>query len=156
MPQQPSPRPELPPLRDSHSTLNQIKARIAAFNDARDWGQYHSPRNLAMATAVEAGELLALFLWSKDEGPQPPISSRQASVQEEAADVAICLLNFCQQSGIDLASAIEKKLARNAVSYPEDLVRGRMEKYNEYHHPGPGARKSPDTSASDPEVSSPE
>lgn len=84
-----------------------------------------------MAVSVEAGELLELFLWSADEGPQPAVVEREPRVAEEAADVAITLLNFCSQAGIDLASAVEAKLAANAERYPVDKARGRMLKYDE-------------------------
>jgi NTP pyrophosphatase (non-canonical NTP hydrolase) len=105
--------------------------RVRAFNDARDWGRYHSPRNLAMALSVEAGELLELYLWSADGGPQPPVESRAPKVADEAADVLICLLNFCDRAGVDLESAFEQKLARNAEKYPVERARGRLEKSTE-------------------------
>ncbi|MEL6342875.1 MAG: nucleotide pyrophosphohydrolase [Myxococcota bacterium] len=119
-------------MKDTETTLAQIRARIRAFNDARDWGQFHSPRNLAMALSVEAGELLELYLWSTDEGPQPPVDSRVPRVAEEAADVAICLLNLCEHAGIDLAAAIDAKMAANARKYPVEQVRGQALKHDEY------------------------
>jgi NTP pyrophosphatase (non-canonical NTP hydrolase) len=118
-------------MKDADTTLAQLRSRVAAFNEARDWGRYHSPRNLAMALSVEAGELLELFLWSADDGPQPPVESRRPKVGDEAADVAICLLNFCDRAGIDLAAAIEAKLAKNEAKYPVDKARGRLEKSDE-------------------------
>ena len=84
-----------------------------------------------MAVSVEAGELLELFLWSRDDGPQPAVESRAPRVAEEAADVAITLLNFCERAGIDLAAAIDSKLAANALRYPVDKARGRMLKHDE-------------------------
>ena len=118
-------------MNDETTSIAQIKARISAFNQQRDWAQYHSPRNLAMAVSVEAGELLELFLWSRDDGPQPAVESRGPRVAEEAADVAITLLNFCERAGIDLAAAIDSKLAANALRYPVDKARGRMLKHDE-------------------------
>ena len=119
-------------MTDDTTTLAQIRARLRAFNAERDWARYHCPRNLAMALSAEAGELLALYLWCQDDGPQPAVASRESHVAEEAADVAICLLNLCEAAGIDLSAAVEQKLARNAARYPADKVRGRMEKYDEY------------------------
>ncbi len=119
-------------MRDRDTTLEQIRARLRAFNGARDWGQYHSPRNLAMALSAEAGELLALYLWCEDGGPQPRVPSREAHVADEIADVAICLLNLCEAADVDLAQAVEAKLAGNERKYPAERVRGRMEKYDEY------------------------
>lgn len=118
-------------MNDHDTTLAQIRAALRAFNAERDWGQYHSPRNLAMALSVEAGELLALYLWSADGGPQPPVASRAPQVADEAADVAICLLNLCEAAGVDLAAAVAEKLAKNAERYPVALARGRLEKSTE-------------------------
>ena len=74
------------PMRDQDTTLAQLTDLLRRFNAERDWGRYHSPRNLAMALSVEAGELLELYLWAADDGPQPPVSSRQPKVADEAAD----------------------------------------------------------------------
>ncbi len=116
---------------DASTTLATLREAVRAFNEARDWGQYHNPRNLAMALSVEANELLALYLWSSDSGPQPPVASRVPMVGEEAADVLICLLNLCDKQGIDLAAAVEAKLAKNALRYPVEASRGRLEKSGE-------------------------
>jgi NTP pyrophosphatase (non-canonical NTP hydrolase) len=123
-------------MTDAETTLAALRARLRAFNEARDWGRYHSPRNLAMALSAEAGELLALYLWCRDEGPQPAVPTRHPEVPRELADVAICLLNLCEAAGVDLSAAVEAKLADNERRYPAEVVRGRMEKYDEY----PGAR----------------
>ena len=112
-------------------SLAEIQHRLREFNKARDWGQYHSPRNLAMALNVEASELLELYLWSADGGPQPPVSTRESQVEKEAADVGICLLNFCERSGIDLLGAIQAKLDSNEERYPVELAKGRLEKSDE-------------------------
>jgi len=113
-------------------TLAELTARVRAFSDARDWGRFHSPRNLAMAVSVEAGELLELYLWSEDEGPQPPHPARVPKVADEAADVLITLLNLCDRAGIDLGRAVKEKLSRAERKYPADRVRGKAWKYHEY------------------------
>lgn len=113
-------------------SLSELQALVRSFCDERDWGQYHSPRNLAMAVSVEAGELLELFLWCRDDGPQPAVASREARVAEEAADVLITLLNLADRTGIDLGQAVLSKLAQNAERYPAERVRGQMLKYDEY------------------------
>ncbi|HCH64240.1 MAG TPA: NTP pyrophosphohydrolase [Deltaproteobacteria bacterium] len=118
-------------VENSVGTVGELRTRLRAFNAARDWGQYHSPRNLAMALSVEAGELLELYLWSADDGPQPPVAERLPKVADEAADVFICLLNFCDAAGVDLTSATLDKLRRNAEKYPVDRARGRLEKSTE-------------------------
>lgn len=121
------PDPSPPP----DPTLAELTQAVRAFNEARDWGRYHNPRNLAMALSVEAGEVLELYLWSEDQGPQPPVAERQARVGEELADVLICLLNLADRAGVDLAQAFQHKLARNAQKYPVERARGRLEKWDE-------------------------
>ncbi|TNE92284.1 MAG: nucleotide pyrophosphohydrolase [Deltaproteobacteria bacterium] len=116
----------------SEPTLTALQARVKAFSEERDWARFHSPRNLAMALSVEAGELLELYLWCEDEGPQPLSDKRRAAVAGEAADVLMCLLNFCERADIDLAAALDAKLAVAAAKYPADRVRGRALKYDEY------------------------
>jgi NTP pyrophosphatase (non-canonical NTP hydrolase) len=113
-------------------TLADLTARVRAFADARDWERFHTPRNLAMAVAVEAGELLELYLWSSDGGPQPIHPDRVPRVADEAADVLICLLNLCDRAGVDLGEAVAAKLARAEVKYPAERVRGQALKYDEY------------------------
>jgi dCTP diphosphatase len=113
-------------------TLPELQARVVAFAEARDWARYHCPRNLAMALNVEAGELLELFLWSEDQGPQPLRPERQAQVADEAADVLMCLLNFCERAGVDLAAALDAKLAKAERKYPVERVKGLALKYDEY------------------------
>lgn len=112
--------------------------RLSAMRDAarqfvaeRDWEQFHSPRNLAMALSVEASELLELYLWSRDDGPQPLSDKRAAEVAGEAADVLLCLLNFCDRAGIDLSAAFYEKLEVARQKYPIDKARGSALKYDE-------------------------
>ncbi len=113
-------------------TLRVLQSEVRAFADARDWGRFHSPRNLAMALSVEASELLELYLWSEDGGPQPPEAARVPKVADEAADVLICLLNLADRAGIDLVDALRNKLAAAEIKYPADRVRGKARKYSEY------------------------
>ncbi len=116
----------------SDPTLAELTAAVAEFAEERDWGRFHNPRNLAMALSVEANELLELYLWCADDGPQPLNPARQPKVADEAADVLMCLLNFCDRAEIDLAAALESKLARARDKYPVERVKGRALKYHEY------------------------
>ncbi len=93
---------------------------IRAFVEARGWEPFHDPKNLAMAVASEAGELVAELRWVASEeadevARRPDVAGRLA---DEAADVAITLLMFCDRAGIDLPAAIEAKLHKNAEKYP--------------------------------------
>jgi NTP pyrophosphatase (non-canonical NTP hydrolase) len=121
-------------MNDQTTPLRELKDRVAAFVAARDWAQYHAPKNLAMAIACEAAELMENYLWvdaaaSRALGED---AEKRRRIEQEAADIAICLLNFCNVVGIDLAGAVEKKLAEADAKYPADVVRGRAEKYSDY------------------------
>ena len=120
---------------NDQTTLGELKLAVRRFNEERDWGRYHSPRNLAMALSVEAAELLELFLWSEDAGPQPPVASRTERVPEELADVLILVANLADRLDIDLGGAFAAKLVRNGEKYPAERVAGRLEKYDEYPEP---------------------
>jgi NTP pyrophosphatase (non-canonical NTP hydrolase) len=126
-------------------TLRELQSRVLTFVEERDWAQFHAPRNLAMALSVEANELLELYLWSRDDGPQPPQPGRAERVADEAADVLMCLLNFAARADVDLAAALDRKLSTAAQKYPADRVRGQARKYDEYAEwapdpPGPSDR----------------
>lgn len=118
-------------MTDTNDRLSDLQKEARAFVDERDWSQFHSPRNLAMALSVEASELLELYLWSTDDGPQPITDARKARVAHEAADVLLCLLNFCDQAQIDLAAAFHEKLRVAHEKYPADQARGRALKWDE-------------------------
>ncbi len=117
------------------ATLPELSALMAAFVAERDWAQYHAPKNVAAALAVEAAELQEIFLWRSQEDRA---DDRRADVEAEAADVLICLLNFCNVLDIDLEAAFRQKLAAAGDKYPADRVRGRREKYDEYPEHGEG------------------
>lgn len=112
----------------THS-LQDVARAVSAFMDARDWARYHAPKNLAAALAVEAAELQEIFLWRE---PGDVAADRRQDVEDEAADVAICLFNFCNRLGIDLGAAVEHKLGTAGQKYPVEAARGRAEKYETY------------------------
>ncbi len=121
-------------MTDADTPLSQLRARVAAFVAARDWAQYHSPKNLAMAIACEAAELMEPYLWV-DVAASAGVTddpARRARVAAEMADIAICLLNLCNVLGVDLASKVDKKLAEADAKYPAERVRGKALKYDEY------------------------
>ena len=114
------------------ATLDELTEMVVAFSQEREWERFHSPRNLAMALSVEASELLELYLWSDDDGPQPRVAERAPRVADEAADVLMCLLNFCHRADVDLEAAFRSKLERAREKYPAETVRGKARKYDEY------------------------
>lgn len=112
---------------DSLETLSKQMARFAA---ARDWDQFHNPKNLAMALTAEAGELIEHFQWlTPGQAARLPKAVR-AEVALECADVLLYLLRLCDRLDIDLARATRKKLVLNARKYPVRKARGRMTKYD--------------------------
>ena len=102
---------------------------VADFVAERDWERYHAPKNLAAAISVEAAELQELYLWRELDDP---MADKRPEIEAEVADIAICLLNFCNRTGIDLDSAVREKLEAAKRKYPAERVRGRREKYDEY------------------------
>lgn len=118
---------------DARTTVSELKSSVLAFVRARDWEQFHSPKNLSMALAAEAGELMEHFLWSTPDQAATLARdpAKRERIAEELADVVIYALEFANMTGIDVSSAIEAKLASNARRYPVDKARGRSDKYTE-------------------------
>ena len=115
---------------DGTDALTHLRERLAAFADERDWDQFHNPKNLAMAVAGEAGELVEHFQWlTLEEAASLPSDTRDA-VALECADVLLFLVRLADKLGIDLAAAAEKKLALNALKYPVEKSRGKATKYD--------------------------
>lgn len=112
------------------SDLSTLLDELRRFAAERDWGKFHDPKNLAMAIASEAGELLATYRWVpntvSDEYSQ--VAENRSEIEAEVADVAIALLLFCDRVNIDLASAIEAKIEVNRRNYPVELSLGRAER----------------------------
>jgi NTP pyrophosphatase (non-canonical NTP hydrolase) len=112
--------------------FKKLAAELAAFADERDWGQFHSPKNLSMALVAEAAELVAHFQWLTESQSQDLEEAALAAVRDEIADVQIYLARLADRLGIDIESAVRDKLADNARKYPADRVRGSARKYTEY------------------------
>jgi dCTP diphosphatase len=114
-----------------NSDLQSLTQALRDFAKARDWEQFHSPKNLAAALTVEASELLEHFQWLTEEQSRDLPAAKQAEVAAEAADVLLYLLQLCDKLGIDLAQAARQKLVVNAEKYPVDRARGSNKKYTE-------------------------
>jgi dCTP diphosphatase len=134
---QPSPDPPAAADRDSSATaqvtLADLVAAVCRFRDARDWAQFHTPKNLAAATAIEAAELQERFLWKTDAEVSQDLAdaATRAGVAEEIADVVMFAMLLADRLGIDLAEAIPAKLAANEEKYPVARARGNARKYTE-------------------------
>lgn len=120
-------------LKDENATLAELKQRILAFARDRDWEQFHAPKNLSMALAAEAGELMEHFLWATPEESLAVSKdpAKRASIAEELADVVIYALEFANATGLDVAASVEAKMEQNARKYPVEKARGRSAKYTE-------------------------
>lgn len=112
-------------------SLHELRDALRLFAAERDWDQFHSPRNLATALAVEAAELLEPFQWlGESEGRELPPTAR-AAVEEEMADVLLYLVRLADKLDVDLLAAARIKMARNAGKYPVEKSRGSSRKYDE-------------------------
>jgi NTP pyrophosphatase (non-canonical NTP hydrolase) len=111
-------------------SLEELLPALRKFVADRDWQQFHDPKNLAMLVASEAGELVAEYRWVRndDADARSREPEARARIADEAADVGIALLLLCDRIGLDLAGAIEAKLAKNAARYPIETARGRAER----------------------------
>lgn len=123
----------MPALNDSATTVAELKARVLAFARERDWEQFHTPKNLGMALAAEAAELMEHFLWATPEQSRAVVQdpAKRRKIAEELADVVIYALEFANVTGLDVAAAIETKMAANAQKYPVEKAKGRADKYTE-------------------------
>jgi len=111
--------------------ISEIQNQLKKFAIERDWEQFHTPKNLAMALSVEASELVEIFQWLNAEESNSPNQRQIEEINSEVADIAMYLLRFCSVLGIDLENAIESKLERNAEKYPVNLSKGNAQKYNQ-------------------------
>lgn len=109
-----------------------VANRLEEFASARDWAQFHTPKNLAMALAGEVGELAAELQWH--EGDTEINNDLKTRLAGEAADVLIYLMRFAAVCEIDLLAAAEAKIAVNEARYPAREARGRADKYTAYIH----------------------
>ena len=111
--------------------LEPLIQALRAFASARDWEQFHTPKNLASALSVEAAELLEHFQWLTEAQSQTLSVDKREQVAAEAADVFLYLLRLCDILGIDLLAAAQRKLVVNGEKYPVDKSRGNAKKYSE-------------------------
>ena len=112
--------------------LGALQQRLAEFAAQRDWQQFHTPKNLAMAMAGEAGEVLELFQWLTEEQSVTIMTDpeRAQRVRDELADVFSYLLRLADVLDVDLVAALQAKIGTNERRYPVHLARGRADKYD--------------------------
>ncbi len=112
-------------------TIADLTARIRAFVEARDWRQFHNPKEMAVAIAAEAGELMQHFVWQSPEQSEARVVQRREEIGSEMADVGMLLFEMADNCGIDLAAAMLAKMEKNELRYPVEKARGSNAKYNE-------------------------
>lgn len=114
--------------------MNEIKIiteKIKKFRDARDWMQFHDPKNMAISIIIEASELLEHFQWKTKEEVQLYLKDKRSEVEEEIADIAMYLFELADNLGINLIEAMEKKLGKNDKKYPVAKSKGTAKKYTD-------------------------
>ena len=112
--------------------MDALLKKIHDFRNDRDWDQYHSPKNLAMALMVEAAELVEHFQWLTQDQSRKPSDKQLASIKDEIGDVMIYLANLSEKLGIDPLKAAHEKIEKNKLKYPVDMVKGKAYKYSDY------------------------
>lgn len=112
--------------------MDELKRRLRQFAKERDWEQFHSPKNLAMALGVEAAEIMEIFQWLSEGESRDLSKEKLTHLGEELGDVLIYLVRLADQCGIDPLEAANAKLAKNKKKYPADTVKGKALKYTEY------------------------
>lgn len=113
-------------------SLDDLNARLLAFARERDWEQFHSPKNLSMALAGEAGELLEHFQWLSEAQSASLDDEKKEEVAFEMADILIYLIRLSERLDVDLVDAAYRKIAINQSRYPQDRVRGDARRAEEY------------------------
>lgn len=117
-------------------SLHELRSRINHFVAERDWAQFHTPKNLAMAMIVEAAELVEQFQWDTPQESQQLTAEKREAVSHELADTFVYLLRIAEVLNIDLIDAANRKIDLNAKKYPADQARGSNAKYTAYEVKG--------------------
>jgi len=112
--------------------MEKLVNEVKQFREERDWEQFHSPKNLAMALMVECAELAEHFQWLTEEQSRNLSAEKKEAIREEIGDVLVYLVNLSEKLGIDLLDAAWDKIGKNRKKYPVDKVRGKSSKYHEY------------------------
>jgi NTP pyrophosphatase (non-canonical NTP hydrolase) len=111
--------------------LTTLRNTVRQFAAERDWDQFHSPKNLAMALSVEAAELMEHFQWLTEEQSKHLDDEKLTEVRHELADVLIYLVRIADKLDVDLVAAASEKIELNSKKYPVDKAKGSMKKYTE-------------------------
>jgi NTP pyrophosphatase (non-canonical NTP hydrolase) len=113
--------------------ISELKKRVIAFRDEREWKKFHNPKDLALSINIEAGELAEIFQWKTDEEIREALKKPEKlqELKHELADIVIYCLDMAEEADIDLEQAILEKLEHNAEKYPAEKAKGSAKKYTE-------------------------
>ncbi len=119
--------------KDDETTVSALRDEVTRFRDARNWKQFHQPKDLAVGLSIEAAELLEPFLWKTTEEVEAFLRTAEgaAKLREEVADCFIFLLHFAERCDLDLSSALIEKLRQNERKYPVEKSYNSAKKYTE-------------------------
>jgi NTP pyrophosphatase (non-canonical NTP hydrolase) len=110
--------------------VDELTKKIISFCEARDWRQFHNPKDMALSLVLEAGEVLEHFQWKNGKEAEKYIVSHKSDIAEELADVLYWVLLLSNDLGIDVLDALDKKILKNEQKYPLEKAKGRHTKYN--------------------------
>ena len=120
-------------MKDTQVTIEELKDLVKDFCEARDWDQFHNPKELAIGISTEANELLQVFRFKSEDDMKALMNSeKKTEVEEELADVLYFVLRFAQINNIDLSEAVKNKIEKNNKKYPLEKAKGCNKKYDEY------------------------
>jgi NTP pyrophosphatase (non-canonical NTP hydrolase) len=111
-------------------TIDELVKRIIAFRDAREWKQFHNPKDVALSLVLEAGEVMEHFQWKNKEEIEKYVKTNKTDIGEELADVLYWVLLMGHDLKIDVLDALEKKIKKNEEKYPVEKAKGKHTKYN--------------------------
>jgi NTP pyrophosphatase (non-canonical NTP hydrolase) len=114
------------------SDIKELTDRILKFNDARDWKQFHNPKDLALSLVLEAAEVMEHFQWKNSEEMIEYLKIHKNDVGEELADVLYWVLLMSHDLNIDIKEALQKKMMKNEAKYPVEKAKGKSDKYTSY------------------------
>lgn len=117
-------------MNEEFNKIKELTQRIIAFRDARDWKQFHKPKDLAVSLSLEASEVLEHFQWKSEKEIEEYVKINKDEIGEELADVFNYLLIMAYDLGIDLIEAEEKKMSKNESKYPVEKAKGVATKYD--------------------------
>jgi len=120
-------------MKDSNTTIDQLKEQVKKYCEERDWDQYHNLKDLAIGVITEASELLEHFRFKSEKEIQQMLNDpkKRGEISEEMADTLYFIVRMAQKYDIDLSDAFEKKMEKNRTKYPVDKAKGSNKKYNE-------------------------